>query len=178
MQTGASTEGERALNDLSISRWTPASLASRLAAFAVDCAIVSAAAFLGVRAFPSAASTDEFSQLIDLAGASGAVNPDDFANGLLVVAYAGIWLLVAQTYFILAEWRFGRTVGKKFFGIRVVRETDAGRPGFWATAVRDSMRWIWDAHIGAVLALPMMAPQFGGRRIGDRITGLRVVKSP
>jgi uncharacterized RDD family membrane protein YckC len=80
-----------------------------------------------------------------------------------------------QTYFILAEWALGQTLGKAIFDLRVVRPKGGARPGFVAVAVRDSVRWLWDAHVGLALALPMMAR--GGRRLGDVFSGLAVVKA-
>ena len=162
-------------NDARSSHLQDAAFVPRGLAFAFDMALVLAASFVLLKIFPGLVSIDADSR--ELLSDAGDSLPFDAATIVAWAKYAG-WavtlLTVAQTYFILAEWQLGRTLGKAFFDLKVVRDSDGARPGFWAAATRDTLRWLWDGHVGLILAIPMILAS--GRRLGDTLSGLRVVR--
>jgi len=50
-----------------------------------------------------------------------------------------IWLLLPVLYFVVGEWRFGRTIGKVLTGTIVVTES-GGRPSLLQAVVRTLLR--------------------------------------
>ncbi len=78
-------------------------------------------------------------------------------------------------YFIVLEWRFGRTPGKALLGIRVLR--DGGFPlDFTASVVRNTVR-IVEFSLGfyIISALSTLLSPFN-RRLGDYAAGTIVVR--
>ncbi len=78
------------------------------------------------------------------------------------------WNVLFETF-----WR-GRTIGKRAFGLRVVRE--GGYPvGFIDSVLRNLMRAADFLPVGYILGLLVMAGDRRHRRLGDRIAGTMVV---
>lgn len=146
----------------------------RLVAFIFDLGIVCIGTWLVAKIFPGLVSVDaDVMSLLDDSAESLPLPPAELARWAQSAALIGLLVFIAQTYFILAEWRWGRTLGKAAMGLRVVK-IDGAAPGFWAVTVRDSIRWIWDAGPGLIIAAPMMWMR--GTRPGDLLAKLRVIQ--
>jgi uncharacterized RDD family membrane protein YckC len=63
--------------------------------------------------------------------------PDVSGTGFILSFYLSL-LMVSAIYFVVSEWRYGRTIGKWVFGLKVVRYGKGGTPGFSAVI----WRWI------------------------------------
>ncbi len=78
----------------------------------------------------------------------------------------GVVLLVLLTaafnYFWLAEWRWGRTIGKAVVRIRVQHQ-DGGRPDLWPLTSRNALRLVDALGIGPV----MISSSSHHQRLGD-----------
>jgi len=118
-------------------RGTPAGLATRAAAYAIDAGVVawlvSAASFVG----GSVASLLD-SGLAD-AGQLDTGIPDHFELGLATTAVTVA--VIATIYFTLSWWLFGRSVGKLALGVRVV-DANGLRPSFTSALVRALMYYV------------------------------------
>jgi uncharacterized RDD family membrane protein YckC len=86
-----------------------------------------------------------------------------------------IFLLAIFVYFILLEGIFGRTIGKRLLGLRVVA-IDGTAPGLRKSLVRNLLRIVDGLPalniIGVVLILT--SPQRA--RFGDRVANTRVIR--
>jgi membrane protease YdiL (CAAX protease family)/uncharacterized RDD family membrane protein YckC len=82
-----------------------------------------------------------------------------------------ILLNIGFNYFWLAEWRFGRTIGKAAAGIRVTSESGE-RPSWNAGALRNLLRLVDVIVIGPILIAASRRKQ----RLGDRAGHTIVVR--
>jgi uncharacterized RDD family membrane protein YckC len=86
------------------------------------------------------------------------------------------WLVLAFGYWIVCEWFFGTTLGKRIFSIRVVG-LDGARPSFGQSLLRNVLRIV----DGFPYVLPylvgfVVAKSNGERqRLGDLVARTRVV---
>jgi uncharacterized RDD family membrane protein YckC len=84
------------------------------------------------------------------------------------------WIIAAAAYYIVAEARFGATVGKLAVGLRVTLE-DGSRPGWRASMIRNLLRAV-DGFafylVGAILVWTSPRRQ----RLGDRVAATLVVR--
>lgn len=86
-------------------------------------------------------------------------------------------IVVQFTYFFACEARWGRTVGKRAFHLRVVDLADRGRPSVRQAAIRNALRLI-DAvplFYGSGLVSLMRTGRKRRQRIGDVAAGTTVV---
>ena len=89
-----------------------------------------------------------------------------------------IWLVLAFGYWIVLEYAWGTTVGKRLFSIRVV-DRDGGRPSFGQSLIRNLFRiadgfpYIVPYLVGFAVALSDADRQ----RVGDQVARTRVVVS-
>ncbi len=101
----------------------------------------------------------------------GAIGP---LFGLLVlVAFAITW-----SYFVLLEWLWqGQTVGKRLYGLRVIRD-DGAPAGFIAVLIRNLLRIVdfLPALYGLGLLMIIVTPR--SQRLGDMAAGTYVVRAP
>jgi uncharacterized RDD family membrane protein YckC len=87
-----------------------------------------------------------------------------------------VWLVLAFGYWIVCEWFFGTTLGKRIFSIRVVGP-DGARPTFGQSLLRNVLRVV----DGFPYALPylvgfVVAKSNGERqRLGDMLARTQVV---
>jgi len=87
----------------------------------------------------------------------------------------GAWLLPI-IYFVICENKWGKTLGKKIMGLRVV--TVEGRPpGFWAVFLRNILRIVDDILVYIPVVASVAATQ-KYQRIGDLAGKTMVVKEP
>jgi uncharacterized RDD family membrane protein YckC len=94
----------------------------------------------------------------------------------------GLWILVtfllAWSYFVLLEWLWqGQTLGKRMYGLRVIRE-DGAPAGFTAVLVRNVVRIVdfLPAFYGLGLLMIIITPR--SQRLGDLAAGTYVVRAP
>lgn len=97
-------------------------------------------------------------------------------------AFFGVAVLVtftlAWSYFVLLEWLWqGQTVGKRLFGLRVIRE-DGAPAGFVAVLIRNVIRVVdfLPALYGLGLLMIVFTPR--SQRLGDLAAGTYVVRAP
>jgi len=93
---------------------------------------------------------------------------ESFALAFLIIS----WFVVYFCYFIIFEmWLNGQSVGKKIFGLRVIR--DNGQPvGLWQSVVRNLFKAVLDIfYIGLFFIL--FSPAH--KRIGDMVAGTVVI---
>ena len=131
-----------------------------------------------------------FAALVDVviatlifAGAFFAFLTASTAVGFDVVGvYAGViallTFLLAWSYFVLLEWLWqGQTVGKRLYGLRVIRD-DGAPAGFTAVLVRNLMR-IVDFLPGLYgIGLISIIVTSRSQRLGDIAAGTYVVRAP
>ncbi len=86
-----------------------------------------------------------------------------------------IFLLVIAIYFVVLEGVFGRTVGKWFLGLRVVRK-DAGNPGLRRALLRNLLRLVDALPVLSILGVVLIIRSPEKARVGDLVAGTRVVK--
>ena len=132
---------------------------SRLAAFVIDftlqivfCLALAALILFGVYDY-------RFATLANVEG---------FALGFLIIS----WFVIYFCYFIICEMSMnGQSVGKKIFGLRVIR--DNGQPvGLQQSLVRNLFRAVLDiVYVGLLFIL--FSPKH--KRIGDMVAGTVVV---
>lgn len=85
---------------------------------------------------------------------------------------------LAWSYFVLLEWLWqGQTVGKRLYGLRVIRD-DGAPAGFVAVLIRNLIRIIdfLPAFYGLGLLMIIFTPR--SQRLGDLAAGTYVVRAP
>src|SRR5438874_3683146 len=87
-------------------------------------------------------------------------------------------LLIAWLYFVLLEWLWnGQTIGKRFFGLRVISED--GEPArFVAVVVRNLVRVIDFLPVLYGVGLVALVISSRSQRLGDYAGGTFVVRAP
>ncbi|WP_053171436.1 RDD family protein [Streptomyces sp. SBT349] len=100
-----------------------------------------------------------------IAGAR-ALAPDDLDVAGYLLLGVGCALATSFISHVLGMWLLRGSVGKLLWGLRVVRASDGGRPGFW----RAVGRWL----VGYVLFALMLLLEDGGG-VGEAC-GLRTVR--
>lgn len=111
-----------------------------------------------------------------------------FGLGANVLAYGVVapWFgaaflltfLLAWSYFVLLEWLWqGQTVGKRMFGLRVIRD-DGAPAGFIAVLIRNLVRIIDFVPVFYGLGLVMVIVSARSQRLGDIAAGTYVVRAP
>ncbi|HEU5287907.1 MAG TPA: RDD family protein [Candidatus Limnocylindria bacterium] len=96
-----------------------------------------------------------------------------FFGVLVLVAFAIAW-----SYFVLLEWLWqGQTVGKRMYGLRVIRD-DGAPAGFIAVLIRNLLRIVdfLPALYGLGLLMVIVTPR--SQRLGDMAAGTYVVRAP
>lgn len=88
---------------------------------------------------------------------------------LLSVVITG---LVTLAYFILLEYREGRTFFKKVFGMKVV--SDSGELSLWQVVIRNFLRLI-DISSFYLTGFGMILTNSNNKRLGDLAAGTKVV---
>jgi uncharacterized RDD family membrane protein YckC len=98
---------------------------------------------------------------------------DDWAGWLVFFQ-----LLIAWLYYVLLEWLWnGQTIGKRFFGLRVISED--GEPArFVAVIVRNLVRVIDFLPVLYGLGLVTLIVSARSQRLGDYAGGTFVVRAP
>ncbi len=96
--------------------------------------------------------------------------------------FFGIWVLLTfattWAYFILLEWLWqGQTVGKRLFGLRVIRD-DGAPAGFVAVLIRNLVRIIDFLPGFYGLGLLFIIVTTRSQRLGDIAAGTYVVRAP
>lgn len=87
-------------------------------------------------------------------------------------------LLIAWCYFVLLEWLWqGQTVGKRMFGLRVIRD-DGAPAGFIAVLIRNLVRVVDFLPAFYGLGLVMVIVSARSQRLGDIAAGTYVVRAP
>lgn len=131
----------------------PAGLGKRLGARAVDGVITSAV--VGAAAFPLVNSgVEHIEQKIEAVRQSGETEQvwliDGTTGGHLAVVLA-VLLLFGLVYEVLPTARWGRTLGKKLFGLQVLDVEQQSTPGFGPSAVRWlAQHGLWLLVVGVV----------------------------
>ena len=97
------------------------------------------------------------------------------ARAIAIALVSVVVFIIFFGYFIVLEWRFGRTPGKALLGIRVIR--DGGFPlDFTASVVRNVIRMIeFSLGFYIVSAASTLLSPFN-RRLGDYAAGTLVVR--
>jgi len=85
-------------------------------------------------------------------------------------------LALASLYYVLMEGYLGQTVGKMLFGIRVVRESDGGRPGLRAALIRTALRLV-DGFLWYLVAFVAVLNSDKNQRLGDMAANTLVVRT-
>ena len=94
--------------------------------------------------------------------------------GLLVL----FTFTLAWSYFVLLEWLWqGQTVGKRLYGLRVIRD-DGAPAGFVAVLVRNVIRIVDFLPLFYGLGLLMIIFTSRSQRLGDLAAGTYVVRAP
>lgn len=87
-------------------------------------------------------------------------------------------LFLAWSYFVLLEWLWqGQTVGKRLYGLRVIRD-DGAPAGFVAVFIRNLIRIIDFLPAFYGLGLLMIIFTSRSQRLGDLAAGTYVVRAP
>jgi len=86
-----------------------------------------------------------------------------------------IFLMVIFIYFAVLEGVFGRTVGKWFLGLQVVRK-DAANPGLLRAVLRNLLRLVDALPVFSILGVVLIIVSPEKARVGDLVAGTRVVK--
>jgi uncharacterized RDD family membrane protein YckC len=99
----------------------------------------------------------------------------------LIGAYGVVLLLtffIAWSYFILLEWLWqGQTVGKRLYGLRVIRD-DGAPAGFLAVLIRNLLRLVDFLPLFYGLGLLTIVVTTRSQRLGDIAAGTYVVRAP
>jgi uncharacterized RDD family membrane protein YckC len=94
--------------------------------------------------------------------------------GVLVL----VTFTIAWSYFVLLEWLWqGQTVGKRLYGLRVIRD-DGAPAGFVAVLVRNVIRIVDFLPLFYGLGLLMIIFTSRSQRLGDLAAGTYVVRAP
>jgi uncharacterized RDD family membrane protein YckC len=97
-------------------------------------------------------------------------------TGTPAVIGLALWLALAIGYHTLAEWRYGKTLGKYLVSIRVVAG-DGSAPSFGAVLGRNVLRlvdWVPLFYVVGIVAVLVSDRQ---RRLGDWVADTAVVRS-
>lgn len=86
-----------------------------------------------------------------------------------------VWLIVLHLYLYLAESMTGRTLGKKFFKLRVVDAKTLGPITRQQAFIRESMRWTIDLGLVFPAVLSMISDQ-NRQRVGDKAAKTLVIQ--
>lgn len=138
----------------------------------------------------AAAGNRGFAAIVDFAIASLVFVGALFAVGLGTTALGGqvltplfgvfvlLTFLIAWSYFVLLEWLWqGQTVGKRMFGLRVIRD-DGAPAGFMAVLIRNLLRVVDFLPALYGLGLVMVIASSRSQRLGDLAAGTYVVRAP
>ncbi len=101
----------------------------------------------------------------------GAIGP--LFGVLVLLTFAISW-----SYFVLLEWLWqGQTVGKRMYGLRVIRD-DGAPAGFIAVLIRNLLRIVdfLPGLYGLGLLIVIVSPR--SQRLGDMAAGTYVVRAP
>ena len=90
----------------------------------------------------------------------------------LLLVYVLLWCGFFLAQSAVFDGYFGRTLGKKLLGIRVVREEDGRAPGPWRAALRASTFLFVDMFLG----VPAMLRSPKRQRVGDVAASTLVVR--
>jgi uncharacterized RDD family membrane protein YckC len=105
----------------------------------------------------------------------------DIVGTGLLGAYGFVLLLtffLAWSYFILLEWLWqGQTVGKRIYGLRVIRD-DGAPAGFLAVLIRNLLRLVDFLPFFYGLGLFTIIVTSRSQRLGDIAAGTYVVRAP
>jgi uncharacterized RDD family membrane protein YckC len=130
-----------------------------------------------------------FAALVDFVIASLVFAGALFGSSLLVRGFGEIGtqvfgvltlltFLIAWSYFVLLEWLWqGQTVGKRIYGLRVIRD-DGAPAGFIAVFIRNLIRIIDFLPLFYGLGLLMIIGTSRSQRLGDLAAGTYVVRAP
>ena len=105
----------------------------------------------------------------------------DVVGSALIGTYGVLVLLtffVTWSYFVLLEWLWqGQTVGKRLYGLRVIRD-DGAPAGFLAVLIRNLLRLVdfLPFFYGLGLLVIIVTPR--SQRLGDIAAGTYVVRAP
>ncbi|RXK51103.1 RDD family protein [Halorientalis pallida] len=88
----------------------------------------------------------------------------------------GLCLALAIGYHTLAEWRYGKTLGKYLVSIRVVAD-DGTVPSLGAVLGRNVLRLVDWLPLFYLVGIGAVVVSDGQRRLGDRMAGTAVVRS-
>ncbi len=105
---------------------------------------------------------------------TGALGGGGQLSGLVLL----LTLSLAWSYFVLLEWLWqGQTVGKRLYGLRVIRD-DGAPAGFVAVLIRNLVRIIdfLPAFYGVGLLMIIFSSR--SQRLGDLAAGTYVVRAP
>ncbi|MFB6120530.1 MAG: RDD family protein [Halobacteriaceae archaeon] len=123
--------------------------------------------FLFVAIYPVAAATGQLETTAEGVNAS--------LEGTPATVALGLWLALGIGYHTLAEWRYGKTIGKYLVSIRVVGD-DGAAPSLRASLVRNALRlvdWLPLFYLVGIVALLLSDRD---RRLGDRVGDTLVVR--
>jgi uncharacterized RDD family membrane protein YckC len=110
-----------------------------------------------------------FSQLVRAFGEIGAQ-----VFGVLTL----LTFFIAWAYFVVLEWLWqGQTVGKRLYGLRVIRD-DGAPAGFIAVLIRNLIRIVDFLPLFYGLGLLMIIGTSRSQRLGDLAAGTYVVRAP
>ncbi len=130
-----------------------------------------------------------FAAVVDFVIASLVFAGAAYASSQLVGRFstAGVQLLgviglvtffIAWSYFVLLEWLWqGQTVGKRLYGLRVIRD-DGAPAGFVAVLIRNLVRIVDFLPAFYGLGLLMIIGTSRSQRLGDLAAGTYVVRAP
>lgn len=88
-----------------------------------------------------------------------------------------IFVVLYPTYYVLAEGLFGRTLGKRAVGIRVVREDGGGGPGIGKAALRALLFFTVDGFLWFAPAFVVALATEKNQRLGDIAAKTLVVRA-
>jgi uncharacterized RDD family membrane protein YckC len=89
-----------------------------------------------------------------------------------------VMFLVAWSYFVVLEWLWqGQTVGKRMYGLRVIRE-DGAPVGFIASLIRNLLRMVDFLPLFYGVGLVSVIVTTRSQRLGDIAAGTYVVRAP
>ena len=138
----------------------------------------------------AAAGNRGFAAIVDFVIATlvfiGALFAFGLASNVLSEGVIALWFgafilltfLVAWSYFVLLEWLWqGQTVGKRMFGLRVIRD-DGAPAGFIAVLIRNLLRVVDFLPVFYGLGLVIVIASARSQRLGDIAAGTYVVRAP
>ncbi|HKW77788.1 MAG TPA: RDD family protein [Candidatus Limnocylindria bacterium] len=102
----------------------------------------------------------------------------DFLGFQLIGLVTLLAFAIAWAYFVLLEWLWqGQTVGKRMYGLRVIRD-DGAPAGFVAVLIRNLLRTVDFLPGFYGLGLLMIIVTSRNQRLGDLAAGTYVVRAP